>query len=66
MRVYIVNYVSKDKKEFKKVVVKASNDLTGEEVFYSGFLRDLEEQKEWGKNGWLESYAEVNRDKPKK
>lgn len=64
MRVYIVNY-QKDGKEYKKVVLKATNDLTGEEVFYSGFLRDLGGQKSWGKSGWLESYAEVYRDRPK-
>jgi len=50
MRVYIVNY-QKDGKEYKKVVLKATNDLTGEEVFYSGFLRDLGGQKSWGKSG---------------
>ena len=62
MKVYIINYQKEDK-QFKKVVLKATNDLTGEEVFYSGLLRDLESQKSWGEKGWLESYAEVYRDK---
>ncbi|CAI2193616.1 9576_t:CDS:2, partial [Funneliformis geosporum] len=34
--------------EAKKVVeamLKMSNDLAGEEVFYSGFLKELDEQK---------------------
>jgi len=65
MRVYIINY-EKDKEKFKKVVVKMTNDLTGEEIFYSGFLKDLGELRSWGKKGWLESYAEIYRDKPKK
>lgn len=65
MKLYIVNY-RKDGKEYKKVVLKATNDLSGEEVFYSGFLKDLEEPKNWGKNGLLESYAEINRDREPK
>jgi hypothetical protein len=50
MKAYIINY-QKEGKTFKKIVLKATNDLTGEEVFYSGFLRDLEGQKSWGKSG---------------
>ena len=65
MRIYIVNY-EKEGKEYKKVILKMVNDLTGEEVFYSGFLRNLAGLKSWGKSGWLESYAEVYRDKPLK
>ena len=65
MKVYIINYQDKNGKEFKKVVLKATNDLTGEEVFYSGFLRNLDGEKSWGKSGWLESYAEVYRDRQK-
>jgi hypothetical protein len=42
MRIYIIKY-EKDNKEYKKVVLKAVNDLTGEEVFYSGFLRELDD-----------------------
>ena len=67
MKVYIVKY-EKDHQEYKKVVLKISNDLSGEEVFYSGFLRGLENERSWGKKGKLESYAELYRDKndPKK
>jgi hypothetical protein len=64
MRIYVINY-HKDGKEFKKVVLKMVNDLTGEEVFYSGFLREVTNQITWGKSGWLESYAEVYRDRKK-
>ena len=44
MKLYIVKY-EKDQQEYKKVVLKVSNDLSGEEVFYSGFLRDLENER---------------------
>jgi len=44
MKVYIVNY-QKDGKEYKKVILKMSNDLSGEEVFYSGFLRNLDGER---------------------
>jgi hypothetical protein len=43
-----------------------SNDLTGEEIFYSGFLNELEEERNWGKKGQLESFAELRKDQPKK
>lgn len=66
MKVYIVNYQDKNGKELKKVVLKATNDLTGEEVFYSGFLRDLIEPKNWGKSGSLKNYAEIYKDRPHK
>lgn len=44
MKIYIVKY-EKNNEEYKKIVLKLSNDLAGEEVFYSGFLRELEEEK---------------------
>ncbi|WNE40447.1 MAG: hypothetical protein GBAus27B_000514 [Mycoplasmataceae bacterium] len=66
MKIYIVNYQDKNGKELKKVVLKATNDLTGEEVFYSGFLKDLATPKQWGKSGELESYAEIYKDRPNK
>jgi len=45
MKLYIIKY-EKNNEEYKKVVLKMSNDLAGEEVFYSGFLRELEEEKD--------------------
>ena len=63
MKVYIVKY-EKDQQEYKKIILKMSNDLSGEEVFYSGFLRELEEERNWGKKGSLESYAELYKDRP--
>jgi hypothetical protein len=65
MKLYIVKY-EKDDQEYKKVVLKVSNDLSGEEIFYSGFLKELEEEKKWGQKGWLSSYAELYKDRPEK
>jgi hypothetical protein len=50
MQVYIINY-QKDNKTYKKVVLKIVNELNQETFWYSGFLRDLEAQKSWGKSG---------------
>ena len=44
MKLYIVKY-EKNNEEYKKIVLKMSNDMTGEEIFYSGFLRELEEER---------------------
>jgi hypothetical protein len=63
MKLYIVKY-EKNNEEYKKVVLKLQNDLSGEEIFYSGFLRELDEEKPWGEKGQLQSYAELNRDRP--
>ncbi|CAI2201688.1 11616_t:CDS:2, partial [Funneliformis geosporum] len=41
---YVFKY-QKNNEEYKKIVLKMSNDLAGEEVFYSGFLKELDEQK---------------------
>lgn len=65
MKLYIVKY-EKNNQEYKKAVLKMSNDLTGEEIFYSGFLNELEEERNWGKKGQLESFAELRKDQPKK
>ena len=65
MKVYIIKYESdKNGEEFKKVIVKASNDLSGEETFYSGFLHEVDGEKKWGKNAILEAAAEISKDKP--
>lgn len=64
MKLYIVRY-EKNNEEYKKIVLKMSNDMTGEEVFWSGFLRELEGERDWGEKGKLESYAELNKDRPK-
>ncbi|MCE8163237.1 MAG: hypothetical protein I3273_02630 [Candidatus Moeniiplasma glomeromycotorum] len=65
MQVYIINY-QKDNKTYKKVVLKIVNELTQETFWYSGFLRDLDEQRSWGKSGWLESSAIIYPDKNNK
>lgn len=66
MKVYIVKYYSQDGKESRRVLLKMNNDFTGEEVFFGGFLREPKEQATWGKKGWLESYAEIYKEKPLK
>lgn len=65
MKLYIIKQTSKDGKEYKRASLRMTNDLTGEEVFLSGFLREFDEDKKWGENGILESYAEISRDKPR-
>ena len=65
MQVYIINY-EKEGKTYKKVVLKIVNELTAETFWYSGFLRDLTEEKSWGKSGWLESSAIIYPDKNNK
>ena len=65
MQVYIVNY-QKDNKTYKKVVLKIVNEMGQETFWYSGFLRELEEKRDWGKSGWLESSAIIYPDKNNK
>ena len=62
MQIYIIKY-EKDGKELKKVVLKITNEMTDETVWYSGFLNDLDTLKTWGKSGWLESVATIRKDK---
>ena len=62
MRLYIVNYTNKEGKTFKKAILKLSNDLSGESVFYSGFIQELESERSWGKSGWLEATSELRKD----
>ena len=62
MKLYIVKY-EKNNEEYKKVVLKISNDLSGEEVFWSGFLKELAEERKWGQKGWLAGYAELSKDR---
>ena len=65
MKIYVIKY-EKNNEEYKKIVLKMQNDLTGEEVFYSGFLKELSEERKWGEKGWLSGYAEIYKDKPTK
>jgi hypothetical protein len=46
MKLYIVEQESKGGKKYKRAIVKMTNDMTGEEVFYSGFLDELSIMKE--------------------
>jgi hypothetical protein len=65
MQIYLIKY-EKDGKELKKVVLKITNELADETVWYSGFLKDLPEIKTWGKSGWLESTATIYKDRNEK
>jgi hypothetical protein len=66
MKLYIIEQESKEGKKYKRVILKMTNDMTGEEIFYSGFLNELETIKSWGDRGWLEAAAELTRDRPPK
>jgi hypothetical protein len=45
------------------VIVKSTNDLTGEEIYFSGFYEEFAEPKQWGKEGQLLGFAEISRDR---
>jgi hypothetical protein len=45
MKLYIIKQTSKDGKEYKRASLRMTNDLTGEEVFLSGFLKEFDEEK---------------------
>jgi len=64
MKLYIIEQESKEGKKYKRAIIKMTNDMTGEELFYSGFLRELDTMTSWGEKGWLEAYAEISKDKP--
>ena len=64
MKLYIIEQENKEGKKYKRVILKMTNDMTGEEIFYSGFLNELSEVRSWGKTGWLEAAAELTRDRP--
>ena len=64
MKLYIIEKVSKDGNEYKRAVIRAVNDLTGEEVYFSGFVEEFTSVKKWGENGSLLMFAELSRDKP--
>ena len=66
MKLYIIEQESKEGKKYKRAILKMTNDMTGEEIFYSGFLDELSIMKEWGKYGLLEAAADLTRDRPRK
>lgn len=61
MQIYVIKYEKNDE-EYKKVVLKITNEFTNETHWYSGFLHDVKSQKTWGKSGWLEQTATIRKD----
>ena len=45
MKLYIIKQESKDGKEYKRAIVKMTNDMSQEEIFFSGFLKEFDEEK---------------------
>jgi hypothetical protein len=46
MKVYLVQATSQKGNQYKRVILKASNDLTGEETYFSGFYEEFMEPKQ--------------------
>lgn len=65
MQIYLIKYQKNDQ-EYKKVVLKITNEFTNETHWYSGFLQDVQSQKTWGKSGWLEQTATIHKDEEQK
>ena len=65
MQIYIVKY-EKNNEEYRKVILKITNEFTGETAWHSGFLKEVESEKTWGKSGELEQVATIYKDEPSK
>jgi hypothetical protein len=65
MQIYVIKY-EKNNEEYKKIVLKITNEFTNETHWYSGFLREVATPKTWGKSGWLEQTATIFKDEPTK
>ncbi|KLL04462.1 MAG: hypothetical protein MRERV_14c054 [Mycoplasmataceae bacterium RV_VA103A] len=65
MQIYIVKY-EKNNEEYRKIILKITNEFTSETHWYSGFLKEVEEQRNWGKKGELEQVATIYKDEPTK
>ena len=63
MKCYLIQQTSQKGNSYKRVILKATNDLTGEEIYFSGFYEEFAEPKQWGKEGQLLGFAEIGRDK---
>ena len=66
MKAYLVKYQGKDGRELTKLLVKASNELTGEEKWFAGFINDLPLAKSWGPTGTLVATGDIYLEKPLK
>ena len=63
MKLYLVQATSQKGNSYKRVIVKSTNDLTGEEIYFSGFYEEFDQPKQWGKEGQLLGFAEISRDR---
>ena len=63
MKCYLIQQTSQKRNSYKRVILKATNDLTGEEIYFSGFYEEFDQPKQWGKEGRLLGYAEISRDR---
>ena len=61
MQIYVIKY-EKNNEEYKKVVLKMTNEFTNETHWYSDCLKEVETQKTWGKSGFLEATATIWKD----
>jgi hypothetical protein len=46
MKLYLVQATSQKGNSYKRVIVKSTNDLTGEEIYFSGFYEEFAEPKQ--------------------
>jgi hypothetical protein len=66
MKAYLVKYQGKDGKELTKLLVKMTNEMTGEERWFAGFINDLPLAKQWGTTGTLVASGDIYLEKPLK
>lgn len=58
MKLYVIKY--ENGKE--KVSVRITNELTGESVYWNGYLEWLMEEKAWGEKGKLLAVSSLERE----
>jgi len=46
MKLYLVQATSQKGNSYKRVILKATNDLNGEEIYFSGFFEEFAEPKQ--------------------
>ena len=63
MKLYLIQATSQKGNSYKRVILKATNDLNGEEIYFSGFWEEFDQPKQWGKEGQLLGFAEISRDR---
>ncbi|WNE40077.1 MAG: hypothetical protein GBAus27B_000144 [Mycoplasmataceae bacterium] len=66
MKAYLVKYQAKDGRELTKLLVKMTNEMTGEEKWLAGFLNDLPLERQWGQTGTLVASGDIYWERPLK